>query len=357
MYRYLMVLTFVGSLLAVGMAPAGTAARTIRVKLPCQGKVVQVRANSTKTAKRRLCLVSREPVYLGVWQAGVPTDFAALDAFKQDAGKQAAIVVFWRDWGSRKSTIKVDWLRAIAARGSVPLIAWSPANWDPGTNQAPYQLRAIISGGQDAYIREWARTLAAYGQPVLLRWAYQMNGDWYPWGGHPRQYVAAWRHIHDLFAEEGATNVKWVWVPNVFWPRSRATDPKRYFPGKRYVDWIGLAGYNVPSRGWMSFSQLFKYAYKAVTRLSSKPFMIGETGSGEPTRKQALAGRSKARWITTALSSTIPAMRRVRAVIWFNEAKTATNQCGCDTRIETSVGAQHAFAQAVSSSLYKFTWP
>src|SRR5690349_24021953 len=45
----------------------------------------------------------------------------------------------------------------------------------------------------------------------LFDW--QMNGDWqFPWsaqlnGNTPADYIAAWRHVHDLFAQAGATNV------------------------------------------------------------------------------------------------------------------------------------------------------
>lgn len=39
--------------------------------------------------------------------------------------------------------------------------------------------------------------------------------DWYPWaanakGNSPAQFKAAWRRVHDIFADEGATNVGWV---------------------------------------------------------------------------------------------------------------------------------------------------
>ena len=64
----------------------------------------------------------------------------------------------------------------------------------------------------------WARALAAFGGPVRLRFAQEMNGDWYPWGAGtngntPAEFVRAWRHVHDIFTAAGATNVQWVWSP------------------------------------------------------------------------------------------------------------------------------------------------
>ena len=85
-------------------------------------------------------------------------------------------------------------------------------------------------GRHDAYIRSWARDLKRFGNPVFLRFAQEMNGNWYPWaedanGNKPGEYARMWRHVHDIFTAEGATNVKWVWCP--------VTRPVRYSPVPR----------------------------------------------------------------------------------------------------------------------------
>ena len=57
--------------------------------------------------------------------------------------------------------------------------------------------------------------------PIALSFGHEMNGNWYPWGTAQTtaaEFVAAWRHIHDVFARAGATNVIWVWNPNVINP-------------------------------------------------------------------------------------------------------------------------------------------
>ncbi len=48
----------------------------------------------------------------------------------------------------------------------------------------------------------------------------EMNGDWTSWcgtvnGNVPSDYIPAWRHVHDIFVQEGASNVKFDWSPNV----------------------------------------------------------------------------------------------------------------------------------------------
>jgi beta-mannanase len=293
------------------------------------------------------CASSSRSVYLGVWQPGAPASMSAVTQFERDAGKHVAIVQWYQQWAGGSGAFDPSLPAAVAAHGSMPLITWEP--WDPsaGANQPAFALSAIVAGNYDAYVRSWAKGLAAYGKPVLLRFAHEMNGTWYPWarginGNTPAQYVAAWRHVHDLFAAAGAKNVQWVWSPNVAWDAAAAFTS--YFPGDAYVDWLGLDGYNWGGSGWQSFVQVFGASYQSITALSAKPLMIAETASAE-------AGGSKAQWITDAFSTQIPTKYpRVQAVLWFNQNKEN------DWRIESSATAQRAFAKAVSSSVYQSSW-
>jgi len=176
-----------------------------------------------------------------------------------------------------------------------------------------------------------------------------MNGNWFPWsegvnGNQPGEYVAAWRHVHDIFASVGATNATWVWCPNVD-PSGKLGDIGSDYPGDEYVDWTGLDGYNWgPSRGgWATFSQLYASTYHAITDsiAPSKPLLIGEMGSTE-------RGGSKAAWIEEALAEIPTAFPKVRAMLWFD-----TFDDGMDWPIETSSAATSAFAAGVQDSAYQ----
>jgi beta-mannanase len=62
----------------------------------------------------------------------------------------------------------------------------------------------------------------------------------------PERYRDVYRHIHDIFATEGVTNVEWAWVVN---HESRIPDEEwnhvdNYYPGDEYVDIISVDGYN-----------------------------------------------------------------------------------------------------------------
>ena len=54
-------------------------------------------------------------------------------------------------------------------------------------------------------------------------------------------FIAAWRHIHDIFAAAGASNVIWVWMIASDLPGTAAL--KAFYPGMPYVNWVGLDGY------------------------------------------------------------------------------------------------------------------
>jgi hypothetical protein len=196
-----------------------------------------------------------------------------------------------------------------------PLITWEP--W--GTD-----LRSIAEGQHDELIRTRARRLAALGAPVFLRWGHEPNSDWYPWSGianndpgttnGPARYVAAYRRIHDLFEQEGARNVTWVWSPNAEdVPAESWNHWMAYYPGDNYVDWVGPDGYNWgTSRSWSTwttFAEIFRDVYRDFE--GRKPIMIAETASVEP-------GGSKAAWILDAWYEIQVRMPQIAAFVYFD---------------------------------------
>jgi beta-mannanase len=176
-----------------------------------------------------------------------------------------------------------------------------------------------------------------------------MNGNWFPWsegvnGNQPGEYVAAWRHVHDIFASVGAGNVSWVWCPNVD-PTAKFQGIDSLYPGDEYVDWTGLDGYNWGPKkgGWTSFDHLYRSTYDAIaeTIAPSKPLMIAEIGSTQE-------GGSKADWISEALAAIPAEYPKVRGVVWFDKFDD-----GMDWPIETSAGASSALATGVQDAAYR----
>jgi hypothetical protein len=185
--------------------------------------------------------------------------------------------------------------------GTIPLISW---------RGAAYQ--SILGGHSDTIIKAAADNLARLRQPVFLRWAWEMNGNWYPWGGpdndnNPQGYVDCWRYLHRIFTQRGAHNVAWVWSIN--WnnrPPAATNRFQSYYPGDSYVDWVGLSGYNL---GHESPQTLYDPLYNAYA--SRKPVFITEIGAAD------FGGITKGDFIRkfTAYAASRPA---IGAVAWFD---------------------------------------
>ena len=206
--------------------------------------------------------------------------------------------------------------------GRTPVIAWEGRD-----------LAAIASGRYDALIRQRARDCREFGAPVYLRWAAEFNGQWNPAYGRPRLFVAAWRHLVATLRSAGATNVRWVWCPfAVQPPRRRAEEWRPYYPGDRFVDWVGMDGYNWgtarPWSRWQSFAEIFGPLYRDYA--GRKPLMICEVGSAE-------AGGDKAAWIRAMGSQLAGRFSKVDAVLWFHANKET------DWRIDSSAASLRAF--------------
>lgn len=173
----------------------------------------------------------------------------------------------------------------------------------------PY--RAINNGSSDRMIASTATKLARMRRPIMLRWGWEMNTNWFAWGGahngrKPAGYVAAWRRLHRIFDQCGARNVAWVWSPN--WnsaPNAAWNQLRHYYPGDAYVDWVGVDGYNFAGE---SPRKLFGSVCATYGR--RKPIVIAETAA-------LGSAATRARWIKQ-LSSFVKATPSVGAVVWFD---------------------------------------
>lgn len=289
----------------------------------------------------------------------------AITQFESDSGKPVSIVMWYQPWQQgNRSRVDSGTIVEVWRAGKVPLITWEP--WDPGADahrlarpadQPKYQLQRIIEGDYDAYIRSWATQLADLGGPVMLRPMHEMNGNWYPWcgtvnGNTPAQYARAWRHIHDIFEAEGATNVAWVWsINHESVPGSPQNRYAAYYPGDRYVDWTGISGFNFgttsPYSTWEDFSHWYKEPLAYLARIP-KPICIAEVGCVEQ-------GGDKGAWLTDAFR-VIRRNQKVKAVIYYN-AREDDGRWVQDWRITTSERSTNAYRAAVAPDYFRSSIP
>jgi beta-mannanase len=101
----------------------------------------------------------------------------------------------------------------------------------------------VLAGAYDAYLRNYAQTVAEFGEPVLFRLGNEMNGDWCVYSSYHTSkdtdvFKAFYRCVYRFFREAGAGNVIWVWNPNGKpFPDFKWNNELCYYPGDEYVEW------------------------------------------------------------------------------------------------------------------------
>ena len=257
----------------------------------------------------------------------------------QTVNRSPDIINFYEDWNSAFPSTQANQIEATGAEAE---LTWEPWNHVLGTNQNTFPLSGIAAGQFDSYISSFAHQAATWSKPLLLRFAHEMNGNWYPWavgvnGNTASEYIAAFRHVHDLFVAAGATNVQWIWSPNS--TQGATSDMATEYPGSAYVDVLGVDGYNygtdVAGRAWQNPSQVFGPALDELAQIDpNRPILVNEVGSAED-------GGSKASWIT-GLVSLLSSDAQVSGFVW-SEFGSAPNW-----EIETSPSAEAAMRAALA---------
>jgi hypothetical protein len=286
-----------------------------------------------------------------------PWESRTWEAFSSHAGKHASVIHFGQPapWGQKFAK---EPLEDSTKEGAYPMMDMGTKTPREGKTVT---LAEIAEGKLDGPYKEWFEEVAKYGKPFFFRWDWEMNlipsesiNENFPWVGqaaaHPEDFVLAWQHLHDLAEEAKASNVTWVWCPNVSYSSEgvKSTSLEALYPGDSYVDWLCMDGYNkaTGSSGWRSFSSIFSTTYNELLAIApTRPIMIGETASTE-------LGGSKAEWITDTLKTSLPEnFPSIRALVWFNWNITEEGR-EWEWPIESSASSQSAFASGIASSYY-----
>jgi hypothetical protein len=284
------------------------------------------------------------------------TDFAKADSW----GKGESIIPLYEPFTNCSTQACVPYafpaqgLTNIRDYGSIPMISWSSSTLhDPnaaGATDPNFTLKDVIDGDYDTYITAWARAAKAWDHPFFLRFDWEMNGNWFVWGNHTngntaRQFVEAWRHVHDIFTRVGATNATWVWCPNDGEQDNKHENLAQYYPGNAYVNWTCMDVYNSGTTHggrWETWNQLAEASYNEITReiAPTKPMMIGEFNSNS-------AGGSQAQWLSQTLSDIRNWYGKIHAVILYD-----TGDGEAQFALEDSVASRIAFANSIARPVY-----
>jgi len=247
-------------------------------------------------------------IAVGAWahpSGSTGTSSQGLATLEGQIGRRLDISVHYDPWSS---TFPSADERVDRSLGRTPEVSWNCG----GTNAD------VAAGKYDALIATKAAQMAAYGAPILLRYMWEFNlstsannrtacvdavrdsGGYF----NASDFVAAWLHIHGIFAAAGATNVAFVWNP------SGSTEPSAvpFWPGDAAVDWIGIDAYDRHGAGLAATLQP-GYAAYANLGSGSHPVIIAETGA-IADQATYLNGTSRA-----MLAAQFP---KIRAISYFD---------------------------------------
>jgi len=318
--------------------------------------------------------IPKKGIYTGAYiDWGEKEDTVSLESiekFETMVGKHQAIVASSSYWGEQ--SFPTENLRLITRHGSVPLVFWSP--WDQpyieGRGPDKYSLTSIIAGQHDAYIDMWAEKARELGSPLIVSFANEMNGEWFPWSGKlyggstplpgtnpirfqgPETFKKAYRHVVDRVRAKGATNVQWVLhLMNYSLPQEGWNLAAEYYPGPDYCDWLGfsLYGAQFADDDWTQFFPLLDWPYEEMRRLdASKPVMICEWAVGEFPQLG-----SKADWIRDAFRLIrSPKYPNIKACVYWHERWENDDGRYSNLHVNSTPEALESFRQGIADPTY-----
>ena len=245
---------------------------------------------------------------------------AELDAFTASiGGRTPATWSIWSQWGdpsTREFATAVA--KGVKERKATPIIWWEPV--DPSDLSSPTYARLanVVAGDHDAYIRRFARDAKAFKSPVIVRFAHEGNGRFFPWGvdsfdNDAATYVAAWRHVHGIFREVGAKNVELPVERREAGLRRRLQPLPAVLPGRRLCRLHGLQQLQLGRERdeWVPMVRGFRPITNKLMEVSGKPIVAIETASNDD-------GGDKAAWITNGYTGVYTEFPRIVAIVYLN---------------------------------------
>lgn len=276
-------------------------------------------------------------VEVNIFYPGADSSVAGLKNFESGLGFSFHSVKWYQDWSEN---FDGNVARRLHNAGYLPEFTWQPQTGSGGV-----AFQDVVNGQYDSYIDTNAQAVKNLGFPIRISLAPEMNADWSPWGvgingnndQNERQFF---QHVVQKFRDAGATNVSWIWSPNVE-PWNALYSYAQLYPGNDYVDYVGLDGYNWGTSQswseWQTFKQVYESSYNELIQVSSKPVLLMEVASAE-------AGGNKADWIRDMIQNLDHGFSRIVGFTWFDINKET------DWRIDSSQASKDSFRSSVLGS-------
>lgn len=191
------------------------------------------------------------PCYFGAWDPANDnfTDWSGMQKFSAAPIKSSSMYIGWNTPYSYFGAFN----DLCAANGAVMYLNIEP--WNAYGGGSTPTMAQIGNGAGDAYLTQLATDLKNAGHPVLMCFAHEMNGTWYPWGAQAisaSQWVITWKHVYTVMKNVMGSLLTAVWCPN----NNDVGAVSPYWPGSAYVDLAAADMYiNNTGQTFASFNQ------------------------------------------------------------------------------------------------------
>ena len=271
-------------------------------------------------------VAARSKVSLGIASPD-STNPAMVDQVTNLTGSRPALWALWSDWGDLGGQARcvtgigscgfpIAAARELRNRRITPFIWWQPTDPANPTAGKYERYQNIISGKHDKYIKAWAKAAKRFGKPVIVRFAHEMNGSWFPWAltkfdNNPAKFKKAWKRIVKKFRAVGANNVRFLWSPYRQGCRgcTKAAYGK-FYPGDAYVDYVGVSVLNWGA-SWQPMTRLLKKPMNKLRAVTRKPVILPEVASNHTSG-------NKAAWIKSGYKKAVKQWPNIRAIVYFD---------------------------------------
>lgn len=265
------------------------------------------------------------------------------DLFEDHAGKRVTAIHWGGPGTALPSSFDVTANQRCRDRGAFSAYSVAASTSEMNDLASNTDARGVLTK-----VDTWATQVAGTHYPILVRFAWEMNGNWgYPWqtdqGISAATYVSAFQTWADR-VRAIASNVSIAWCPNV---ADGVTDPTDWDPGATYYDWAFCDGYCHST--YETPSTIFDATMTILRGLAPDlPLGIWETGCEAPT-----GSPGKAAYIA-AFFTWLAANTDVKAFFWFNEyGNPALPHIEVGDSATTLGGAaQTAFASGIADDRY-----
>lgn len=240
----------------------------------------------------------------------------SLDHYNNTLAAKPSVYALWELLSEGFPMVEV---RTIKEYGVVPYIIIYPGLSVQGGSKVIFDTNDIVKGRGDSYIKRLAKDAVRFGEKhgsFFFATMVESNAKWWPWS-RTVHTAPAMRYFWQIFEDQGANQyATWVW--EAFCPTKYekfVEDPEFYYPGDKYVDWIGMNVFanlkNPNVHENTMFRDLLTPTYEQMVKNHpEKPKMVSEFGR--------TPGENQPSWLIDAYESMKKEFPRIKTAIYYD---------------------------------------